>query len=175
MENNKYYVPSIEEFRVGFEFEMKDSSIEYGHDMWVKSVFGNLLIKSSGGQYSLNLKDYVEYIKDEDVRVKYLDREDIEELGYHLAEERDWRNPKGRGLVFKKSKDSGDERMGHTDWSEITFIDWINSPPNISIKKGRSGHESGVEGYESNPFSGIVKNKSELKVLMNQLGISNGK
>lgn len=171
MEDNKYYTPTIEEFHVGFEFELLEYTHEEPTGGWCWSIFGNLLINPQGGMYSTNLFDVIEWIKDEDVRVKYLDREDIESLGYTLKEELDWRHPKGPAFYFNKSKDSGDERMGYTNWSEIYVKFYTNSLPSIEVVKGRSGHESGVEGFEYKAFGGSLKNKSELKKLMAQLGI----
>ena len=70
METNKYYTPSIEEFYVGFEFEILNRGIE-----WSKTYYGSsrlALLESSISE--LINKDYI--------RVKYLDSSDIESLGF---------------------------------------------------------------------------------------------
>lgn len=61
----KYYVPEINEFFVGFEFERKNT---LNKTKWVKATFKN-------GECA------EQYCDEEDGRVKYLDSEDIESLG----------------------------------------------------------------------------------------------
>lgn len=70
---DKYYTPSIEEFHVGFEFELKDPITQ----IWVKFIFE---------------EDKLWFIKSNISRVKYLNKEDIESLGFELIEE-DIKNP----------------------------------------------------------------------------------
>ena len=67
MEDNKYYTPSIEEFHVGFEYEYVNSKTEG----WTNTTF----IRGRG---------FVEPYGDGEVRVKKLDQEDIESLGWEL-------------------------------------------------------------------------------------------
>ncbi len=165
-EDNKYYTPTIEEFHIGFELEFKNSMVtpvEFRKEVceWETLSIAFDTWEHEQGEFK------------NEFRVKYLDREDIESLGYSLKEELDWRHPKGPATYFKKSKDSGHERMGHTDWSEIYARFYTNSVPSIEITKGRSGHESGVEGFEFKAFSGSLKNKSELNRLMKQIRITN--
>ena len=74
-EEAKYYTPEIEEFHVGFEFEMDDT---WGG--WKKLVLtdemlkGNVMIGLGSGN------ERVPYYHK--TRVKYLDREDIESLEF---------------------------------------------------------------------------------------------
>ena len=65
---NKYYTPSIEEFHVGFEYEWKCSGT---HTDWIKSVCNT----------SMHPLD-IDCIRVNNYRVKYLDKEDIESLGF---------------------------------------------------------------------------------------------
>lgn len=82
MENNKYYAPEIEEFCVGFECEMRNSSDPKYFD-WEKCIFKN--------DFSCELnEDYCfEYLfndlKEGNIRVKYLNEQDILdcEFQYH--------------------------------------------------------------------------------------------
>lgn len=63
---NKYYTPSIEEFHVGFEYERFDNSC---HKKWYT--------------YIVEKGDILDYSSKLDaIRVKYLDQEDIESLGF---------------------------------------------------------------------------------------------
>jgi len=70
--NNKYYVPEINEFYVGFEFEI------FENDNW-KTVNFNIddiipIFARVNGKTIISDK----------IRVKYLDKEDIESLGWKL-------------------------------------------------------------------------------------------
>jgi len=123
-----YYTPEIEEFHVGFEYE------------------------SMGGLENINAEWHDEVYSEEDsvknlintLRVKYLDQEDIESLGFeHIgalwfeSAELDCRIRKWKGLqvdiYYPWSKNDGD----HTS--------------NCLV------------------FRGKIKNKSELKKLLNQV------
>lgn len=65
MESNKYYIPTIEEFYVGFEYEIKNA-------FWDKIISTKNIFYESL-EYHLN---------NGNIRVKYLDQEDIESLGF---------------------------------------------------------------------------------------------
>ena len=71
---NKYYTPDITEFHVGFEYERKTS---FG---WVKSIFIEPLFNNSkiGQGSGADKKEWFSFEK----RAKYLDKEDIESLGF---------------------------------------------------------------------------------------------
>ena len=134
-EKAKYYTPRIEEFHHGFELE------ELIGDFWEPIRFDNHHGRTDLGEF---LEDY---------RVKYLDQEDIEELG----------GIKGRGLGDLSGEFWQDYRFGefcvrisnHTDES---------GAPKIEIWK-----PAGTSGlYNVRMF---IKNKSELKRIMAQIGI----
>ena len=125
METNKYYHPDISEFHVGFEYEFK------GQTDWVKTTYGSFLPKHP---------EY--YIKNKEWRVKHLDKEDIESLGFisELVED---------GVVgFKRKSDIK---------ARPYFYFLLNDTElNINICD----------------VLFTIKNKSELKRLLVQLGIS---
>jgi hypothetical protein len=150
---NKYYTPTIEEFHIGFECEYKsqeligeaiskiiDLKLMYGKELEVPEddLFEHHVINGRDIQmYSLNphlLKDF---------RVKRLDREDIESLGWDQVEYDTYRlgtqqefffefNPEYKSFIYSKTNK-------------------LNSSNVI--------------------FMGTIKNKSELKKLMQQLDI----
>jgi len=69
---NKYYTPTIEEFHVGFEFEFRHS--DYKEDGWKKFTTPVFNMEREDCPFACQtLEEY---------RVKYLDREDIESLGF---------------------------------------------------------------------------------------------
>ncbi len=71
---NKYYTPSIEEFHIGFEYQyLASNPAEFFHtklENWHEFI-------GSDGEFYLP-----EDIKRGSIRVKYLDSEDLKELGY---------------------------------------------------------------------------------------------
>lgn len=142
---NKYYTPEIEEFHVGFEFEMDDT---WGG--WKKLILtdemlkGNVMIGLGSGN------ERVPYYHK--TRVKYLDREDIESLGFvenaWSLVDSDW-----------KMYDLGKYLLSHGGGNNYSI-----TIPNegIQTEKGFMHHTV---------FRGTIKNKSELKRLLKQLGI----
>jgi hypothetical protein len=140
MTMEKYYTPTIEEFHVGFEFEDKHSDYSEDEKNWI----GRLYVLRA--EYELDTVQ--DRIDDNRIRVKHLDREDIESLGWEANESDQY---------YK-----GSER--------------IDVNPNIStlivIKSSYKYERKGVSYVGHNTlFDGTIKNKSELKKLLKQLGI----
>ena len=113
---SKYYQPTIEEFHIGFEYE--SFGLHVMNQTWAKMVIDNGTYQGSDDGDS----DWYEIGRNLDkVRVKYLDREDIEDEGwiydksidgYYLSKDEDyilkvWNNgcisidvvPKGMALA----------------------------------------------------------------------------
>ena len=148
---DKYYTPTIEEFHIGFEFEE-----EFNNPNWNKMVrppkdnyeWVKLKLDTSHSISRITSK-----LKQEKVRVKYLDIEDIESLGWKLSHEQNSQNPKGFYFtyVFRKSG---------------MYLDFYpNRKDKITVHNG--GH---YEDYNC-LFTGQVKNKSELKKLLKMIGV----
>jgi hypothetical protein len=132
---DKYYTPSIEEFRVGFEFEFRHS--DYKEKGWIKYTTPNLNIEEEDCPFSCIGYSLEEY------RVKYLDQSDIESLGFILNE---------------------NSNIYHKDKYTLQYCQSMNNHVEVYSNIFK-------EGYNDNLFNGKVKNKSELKVLLKQLGI----
>lgn len=153
----KYYTPKIDEFYVGFEFEyMSPYNDKYSNEWNAYSVS---LIQIENG-FSLQNISYI-YNKSKGIinpkyfltgidkklekifRVKYLDKEDIESLGFKY-------NTEYHGDYFYSKED----------------MELIYRPENnwLSIKKSE-------DTLLYNLFYGKIKNKSELKKLLKQLCI----
>jgi hypothetical protein len=127
MENN-YYTPSIEEFHVGFEFE-----VNCDND-WIKESL-----------YSNEQVNVLPFMNTNNIRVKYLDKEDIESLG--------WTDGETHGL-------SGYVLNYATDDSYQMYYD-------------KDNQFTQIYNWDSKIiFEGIIKNKSELKRLLKQLEIN---
>ena len=124
---DKYYIPTLEEFHVGFEYEVYVPQ----KDIWSKEIF---YLNTS----HINL---VKYVNLQDVftipiRVKYLDEEDIESFGFVKY------NIKNITVYIR---------------TNINLY-WFNDSY-LSIDKGDTQY-----------FRGNIKNKSELKRILTQIG-----
>ncbi len=84
MTENKYYVPQIEEFHIGFEYELlKKKSVydkEWRFDI-IKRIFDIKTVSNSHDWARFNID-----LEDKEIRVKYLDQSDIESLGWRFGE-----------------------------------------------------------------------------------------
>lgn len=141
MEDNKFYVPTIEEFHVGFEFErlvkLKGGTsvpIEEHCEIWEKEVFTE--------ESLVTALAYWPFV----VRVKYLDREDIESLDWVLDEEEDGR------MIFT-----------HKYLSYIRLF--------TSIQEYSTDRPMTISSDTSILFTGNIKNKSRLKSIMDWTGV----
>lgn len=132
----KYYEPTVEEFHVGFEFE---SHIDNG--LIPKQLY------EEGQEWKATawqVGDFFKTDKPKGLRVKHLDREDIESLGWEFQGKNSYMFDKKYWLIFEPNN-------GH-----------------ISIEEGDV-----IGDFQDSEFlfQGKLKNKSELKRLMAQLGI----
>lgn len=142
----KYYTPTIDEFHVGFEYQLRN---ELGKDEWSTYTFDDKFLQL---YYPKNFDTIESEIRDNNIRVKYLDREDIESLGFPINE---W--------FINEHKYGGTYK--------ITFRD-VYTNPRISIHM-KSFIRDGSGNYEVVDIVNdiCIKNKSELKKLMKQLNI----
>lgn len=131
----KYYTPSIEEFHVGFEYEIK-----LNNDNWEKCIF-----QPNKDNFSHRFKEETWFTIEGSSRVKYLDREDIESLGFY-------------------SEDNGECYNKSIGWMIIGIYPWedVGGKPN----------EYKISVDANTNFHGTIKNKSELKRLLKQLNIT---
>lgn len=149
--NTKYYTPAIEEFHVGFEYQVmsfkKELSEIYdinhlieGDDfVWITRTWKEL----DEFKYSFSVSDFNgerKIIVPKSIRVKILDREDIESLGW-----------------IQRDYDTFD--FG----SNIAF-EFIPEETSYIYTYGRGQDDNTI-------FKGKIKNKSELQRLMQQLNI----
>lgn len=136
-----YYIPKIEEFHVGFEYET------YNGREWVKEIAETCYSDQAYICLPIPEKDY--RYDSENTRVKFLDREDIESLGWEFKKH----HPGTTFLDFQK----GDKYLG--------FDSDFKGKIYLRIYDGED------QDAEFNFFNGTIKNKSELKKLMKQLNI----
>tara|TARA_R110000787_G_scaffold87151_2_gene185774 strand:- start:2708 stop:3124 length:417 start_codon:yes stop_codon:yes gene_type:complete len=136
LKETKYYTPTIEEFHIGFEYEMWRGSKRYGK--WDKDM--------KFGVFS-NINAYYVFIEDEELRVKYLNQEDIESLGFHQG----YSAKDGRNYITYINKDVVIKQYYNNNNEYAIVIQLKNSQRTL--------------------FDGFIKNKSELKKLLKQLNI----
>jgi hypothetical protein len=141
---NKYYTPSADEFYIGFEYEYK--FIEHNNDNWYLVNFGDTI-------------DTLRNLDDEKVlhRVKYLDQEDLESLGWKYIKINDYvYSGDGSSMIFELTNNE------YSKWQLLLFENynevWIDFIHEATEKK-------------LSYFKGKIKNKNELKKLMKQLNI----
>jgi len=140
---NKYYTPEIEEFHFGFEFE--SNYVLFGKD-WTKVVLSE--------EHDWFYSSYVNDAVPTEFRVKYLDKEDIESLGWKfdkISNEGQWKFFKDNICLYYRPK---------THELGIFTID--PSKSDYMMKHIMDNKQIHIL---------IIKNKSELKKLMKQLNI----
>ena len=162
---SKHYTPEIEEFHVGFEYEVFQKAPEMPEGEWLSFM----PIETEDKWYKLTYPDsFLGYNLDKifrtykDIRVKYLDKEDIESLGFKPESyipncfTEDDEGQKGWILTLSET----DEIFLHVTEDREVFI-------------GQQHVYSEVTGnWTFFPlFNGTIKNKSEFKKLLKQLNI----
>ena len=151
MEESKYYQPNIKEFRVGFEYERMNG------DKWEKAEFGEIDgYRTFARGYENEFEEIATGIRS--VRVKLLDSEDIESI-IHV-------NNQDFSTKFKLRNSYENELVFQTYWiEENEFLDEEYIYWDIKYNQIKITHKS------KTLFWGKIKNKSELEVLLSQLGI----
>ena len=163
---NKYYTPDIEEFHVGFEFEHNIATItpaifdfskegavtrldDKAEDIWDKKVWS-----AEDNMTWFNVKHFcdkpMEWSVPDIIRVKYLDTNDIESLGFKKS---------GLGsdkTTLKMFSGEGKELKGY--WITHHFANQETEIVDTRLE------------FHLMKFSGKIKNKSELKRILKQIG-----
>ena len=153
MEQSKYYTPDIQEFKIGFECEFFNNMQD---KQWNKVICDQDHIGIAYTCFEEGTKEWEDDIS-QTFRVKYLDDKDIEECGFTT----DAGEIPSKFNYYKLLPDktiyqiSPYWHMYHTKRENL-----------VRIYKGML-HEYPYTEI----FRGDIKNKSELKVLLKQLGI----
>ncbi len=137
---NKFYTPSLEEFHAGFEFEFK-----YTDGTWHKTII-------LSPEDFFNLK---KMLSNSVLRVKMLDREDIESCGFDYSHT----SNQDVDFYFHNSitlKTGGEVKV------QIRYDQRTNM---FSI-------DTLTPKWDSTCFSGKIKNKSEFKIILEQTEIN---
>ena len=129
---NNYYIPDVGEFCIGFEYE-----IAIIDNYWNLSGF-----KKETVDQNFDFNTLIEYPKL--YKVKYLDKEDLLNLGFKLISEDGYQS-------FQYSED------------DILYLQYFED--------GKGWYLSYSENESQFAFVGWIKNKSELKKLMKQMNL----
>lgn len=138
----EYYIPTIEEFCIKFQYELYQNKI-IG---WEK--------KEISLQTDLEAVNY--HLNNGDIRVKYLDKEDIESYNFNYEGE-------GVDIVFSKK-------------GMFKTPDGRHNISEYKLRYNLTEHELNIECFfggisEGKLFEGIIKNINEFKKLLKQLKI----
>jgi len=142
MTQTKYYTPTLEEFHVGFEFEI----LERNTNAWIRLTFNEY--SSLSDVYTTtghNKFSAIEAIKNNNLRVKCLDKEDIESLGFVLE-------------VVPCGEDTEFDELGIRKINETAYY-------------GSFYTKEITQNIEICRIIFTIKNKSELKKLLQQIQI----
>jgi hypothetical protein len=138
---SKYYTPEIEEFYVGFEFFVENTKYTLGTDS--KDVISF---------FAMNMSRKVQV--SDNVKVKYLDKEDIESLGF----------------TFDKTSTTGQWKF-FKDNLCLYYRPETRELGTFTIDPSKNDFFSEYNRDNKMVSFLIVKNKSELKKLLKQLNI----
>ena len=147
---NKYYTPKLKEFRIGFEYQGYDM-LDNGKWDWINRTFEGQEIRTY----------FTEELEKGEVRVKYLDKEDIESL---IFKEETIPN------CFKEdSLNQG--YVKHINEKESLLLHYNGETKKLFLSKQVVYNEVTDNQYTDFLFQGSIKNKSEFKVLLEQLNL----
>lgn len=154
MEENKYYVPEISEFHVGFRFQVKDLDDDLVNTVWRDDEV-------------LDWSSFVvfhDYIKKGDIRVPYLTKEDIEAEGW------DFDNNMGEepgdgdiGFVLEPCKP-----FEPTPSPYIQYVLMYNTKTHFAVIERIVDCGSGREDML---FRGKIKNRSEFRRILKMIRV----
>lgn len=137
-----YYVPDLSEIHIGFRYEHLEYDDVSNEELWWKYVFPEYHLCTKDEDDNPDLVE-VFYSQFKQCRVKYLDQQDIEELGW---------------VKVRSKKD-------HESYDRKGFK-LVTSDKGLHIFK-----TNGNVGGDFRLFFGQIKNLNELQRLMTQLNI----
>ena len=147
---NKYYQPSLEEFHIGFRYE-----IMFPNEKYVSATFGEKITQPLLLQYRDDLMKIAHAV----TRTKTLDKSDIEELGWKEESKNFYKIVDGH---YDKEEDDTGTEYRLTVKNNFIFIEFYQ------INFGEPSVPYRGADYK---FRGTIKNYNELKTLMKQLNI----
>lgn len=149
MDGTKYFIPSIEDIRVGYECEILWNQDIFPEDNWYKIVVGEDETKD------FDLIDWVGRVANSKVRTPYLTKKQIQNEGWEFT-------GKTIDLWFKKE---GEFNMG--SWTSCKII--MHYGPH-----DKRLYIDAIDTGESTPiFRGTCKDVNELRFITKLINIEN--
>lgn len=159
---DKYYIPKINEFYIGFEYEELCKNFHYHKLMKPKEdvyEWINIKFDTSKSFSTISSK-----IKQDKIRVKYLDNDDIESFGFTHLPKQSLKN------LTERFEIKGLYRRINEQYNDIMYWNiYLEYSPDIHRVIIKSDISDGLTDEKF--FEGVINNKSELKVLLTQLNI----
>ena len=156
-DESKYYIPTIEEFHVGFNYEIWEKKLVYDK-VWKFRVNKYIFNEKQVTQTFFNY-NFIEDLREGKIKVKLLDKEDIESLGFISSN------------VIDVLKEEDEFIKG---FEKNTYILYIQEDKKLVIYNQKEYDISNkITGNctEEILFKGYIKNKSELRKLFKMLNI----
>lgn len=165
----EYYTPTIDEMYPGFEFEEWSEGFTYDVKLLGQNEDGSTNLRVIGepkpsmawvervcwmGDYTDDLFTLTKEEWDARFRVRNLNLEDIENLGWKF------RDTNGMRYWFDYQ-----ERVNNRQGGYKVYSSWMNYDPEQKVVHIYMV----IEGEEESMFEGIVRNKSELRKVMQML------
>jgi len=169
---DKYYTPSIEEFHVGFEYEFKGMTLTMNMldlktnkleivgestPIWEHETI-NMDIWTVRSNTQINV-----LLHNSQIRVKYLDIDDIKSLGWTDIAMSKMGNSFQNFILYETNGIVKAIKYQHLLWK--IYYNTLSKKCIIRLDN------YSTNGIDLQIFNGTIKNKSELKVLMKQLNI----
>ena len=156
MEENKYYIPEIDEFFVGFEFEEWENPA-FTNEEWIakKIEYFTDLEYVCIPEVDKHLENYV--LGTSLFRVKSLDKEDLVELGF-------------KPTYIKEAA----ELIGGFDMhinEQYKILLFLTGENHVFIFRLLHCDDPSTGRWKTDLFDGKIKNKSELIKVLKMLGI----
>lgn len=159
-----YYQPDISEFHVGFEFEVNEDGKYVPHTFATKPGFNDLIpIGKSGYSEVINWYrpwDIEGFLKEGKIRVKHLDRTDIEACGWE---------DKNSGGIFNAAGMFDYELT--SSGMPLGFVNYGKPNTYRLTQMDKCWFTISATGHPQTLFYGTILNKSELLFQMKRLGI----
>ena len=146
MENKRYYKPELKELCIGFK-------CEYLHDHYSGSAVPKNEWRDIWKEIIFDRQKIVEWLMYEPIhplRIKYIDKDDIEKLGWKYKDDRGM--SENYGYLFQIPQKEFEQ-----GYYKLRF--WYNS------------NRICIDAMQGKIFDGTIKNKSELIKVMEMLGI----
>lgn len=172
MSEERYYTPTIDEFYVGFEYQIEDLNDDAVSHTWRDQVFDGEETRTY----------FVEELGRKEMRVKYLDKDDIQSLGfdkfnYTYNKEKNLQAIEDENYShwhrFFESSDADKPaelvlNLQTINPNKAYVYIWWETPEELTVLVNTANNMKYTSDFI---FRGFIKNKSELKKLLKQLGI----